>query len=80
MMANREAAARAGTNYLDDGPALPKRIVNGWRDPMIYSMHLDGLPLREIASRIGGISHEGVRAAIRRASKELEERGKGNGS
>lgn len=50
---------------IDDGPELPRKSINLWRDPIMVRLHKSGCSLRQIAAGFE-ISHEGVRSALSR--------------
>jgi len=50
---------------IDDGPRLPKSVIDAWRDPCILRRWKCGASLRKIADEYS-MSHEGVRGRLRR--------------
>ena len=61
----RLADCKSDGSGLDDGPPLPRRTVQEWRDPAIKARHKAGASLRDIADEFG-MSHEGVRSVVAR--------------
>lgn len=50
-------------NGLDDGPPLPRSVINGWKGDIAVTLRRNGSSLREIAEHVK-LSHEGIREIL----------------